>query len=136
LADISFVGSDALAKELGPAGAGVVITQVVPFPKTLQFRWSGATRLRSRRAPRTLSRASRSLEGHRSAARSSRALEKVNGEPTQESLIRAVQNPAPSISRFQACAIATPATAARSRVPHRDPAGRHSRQSIILKPGT
>src|SRR3979490_2995699 len=31
--NISFVGSDALAKELGPAGAGVVITQVVPFPK-------------------------------------------------------------------------------------------------------
>ena len=31
--NISFVGSDALAKELGAAGAGVVITQVVPFPK-------------------------------------------------------------------------------------------------------
>ena len=31
--NISFVGSDALAKELGPVGAGVVITQVVPFPK-------------------------------------------------------------------------------------------------------
>ena len=31
--NISFVGSDALAKELGPLGAGVVITQVVPFPK-------------------------------------------------------------------------------------------------------
>jgi ABC-type branched-subunit amino acid transport system substrate-binding protein len=30
--NISFVGSDALAKELGPLGAGVVITQVVPFP--------------------------------------------------------------------------------------------------------
>src|SRR5262249_24554114 len=31
--NISFVGSDALAKELGPDGAGVVITQVVPFPR-------------------------------------------------------------------------------------------------------
>ena len=31
--NISFVGSDALAKELGPAGAGVAITQVVPFPR-------------------------------------------------------------------------------------------------------
>ncbi len=31
--NISFVGSEALAKELGPAGAGVVITQVVPFPR-------------------------------------------------------------------------------------------------------
>ena len=29
---ISFVGSNALARELGRAGAGVVVTQVVPFP--------------------------------------------------------------------------------------------------------
>jgi len=29
---ISFVGSDALAQELGPIGTGVVISQVVPFP--------------------------------------------------------------------------------------------------------
>ena len=29
---ISFVGSNALAKELGPNGAGVLVTQVVPFP--------------------------------------------------------------------------------------------------------
>ncbi len=32
MVNISFVGSEALAKELGPAGAGVVVTQVVPFP--------------------------------------------------------------------------------------------------------
>ncbi|MDE0364570.1 MAG: ABC transporter substrate-binding protein [Gammaproteobacteria bacterium] len=30
--NISFVGTSALAEELGPAGAGVYITQVVPFP--------------------------------------------------------------------------------------------------------
>ncbi len=30
--NISFVGSDALAKELGPDGEGVIISQVVPFP--------------------------------------------------------------------------------------------------------
>ncbi len=30
--NISFVGSSALAKELGPDGAGVYVTQVVPFP--------------------------------------------------------------------------------------------------------
>ena len=35
--NISFVGSEALAKELGPDGDGVIISQVVPFPwdKTL-----------------------------------------------------------------------------------------------------
>lgn len=31
-ATISFVGSNALAEELGPAGDGVFVTQVVPFP--------------------------------------------------------------------------------------------------------
>lgn len=31
-ANLSFVGSEALAKALGPAGNGVIITQVVPFP--------------------------------------------------------------------------------------------------------
>ena len=34
--NISFVGSSALARELGPAGRGVYITQVVPFPKDEQ----------------------------------------------------------------------------------------------------
>jgi ABC-type branched-subunit amino acid transport system substrate-binding protein len=32
--NVSFVGSKALADELGPAGMGVVISQVVPFPYT------------------------------------------------------------------------------------------------------
>ena len=34
---VSFVGSNALAKELGPNGAGVVVTQVVPFPNDESF---------------------------------------------------------------------------------------------------
>ena len=34
--NISFVGSSALARELGPAGEGVFITQVVPFPKNTE----------------------------------------------------------------------------------------------------
>ncbi|MDE3256856.1 MAG: ABC transporter substrate-binding protein [Gemmatimonadota bacterium] len=35
---ISFVGSNALARQLGPAGAGVYVTQVVPFPTDDYFR--------------------------------------------------------------------------------------------------
>ena len=31
--NVSFVGSNALAKELGPDGVGVLVTQVVPFPE-------------------------------------------------------------------------------------------------------
>lgn len=34
--NVSFVGSKALAKELGAAGEGVIVAQVVPFPEDLQ----------------------------------------------------------------------------------------------------
>ena len=36
--NISFVGSNALAEELGEDGKGVVVTQVVPLPRTPVFR--------------------------------------------------------------------------------------------------
>jgi ABC-type branched-subunit amino acid transport system substrate-binding protein len=35
--NISFVGSKALAAELGSDGSGVVVTQVVPFPENLEI---------------------------------------------------------------------------------------------------
>ena len=41
---ISFVGSNALAKQLGPAGAGVYVTQVVPFPTDDYFPAASAYR--------------------------------------------------------------------------------------------
>ena len=34
---VSFVGSNALARELGPDGAGVYVTQVVPFPNDISL---------------------------------------------------------------------------------------------------
>ncbi|MCE2440212.1 MAG: ABC transporter substrate-binding protein [Candidatus Latescibacteria bacterium] len=41
---ISFVGSNALARQLGPAGAGVYVTQVVPFPTDDYFPAASAYR--------------------------------------------------------------------------------------------
>lgn len=41
---ISFVGSNALARQLGPAGAGVYVTQVVPFPTEDYFPVAAAYR--------------------------------------------------------------------------------------------
>lgn len=41
---ISFVGSNALARQLGPAGAGVYVTQVVPFPTDEYFPVASAYR--------------------------------------------------------------------------------------------
>ena len=41
---LSFVGSNALAEELGPRGAGVYVTQVVPFPSARNSRVATAYR--------------------------------------------------------------------------------------------
>ena len=41
---ISFVGSNALARELGPDGVGVFVTQVVPFPTDESFPVTGSYR--------------------------------------------------------------------------------------------
>jgi ABC-type branched-subunit amino acid transport system substrate-binding protein len=41
---LSFVGSNALAEELGPRGAGVYVTQVVPFPTARSSRVATAYR--------------------------------------------------------------------------------------------
>ena len=40
---VSFVGSNALARELGEYGEGVYVTQVVPFPGTTPYRLSPTT---------------------------------------------------------------------------------------------
>ena len=53
--NISFVGSNALARELGSEGAGVFVTQVVPFPNDLSEPVVGAyRRALSSYNPRTL----------------------------------------------------------------------------------
>lgn len=36
--NVSFVGADALARRLGPAGEGVIVTQVVPLPQVAETR--------------------------------------------------------------------------------------------------
>ena len=56
--NISFVGSNALARELGPDGAGVFVTQVVPFPNDLSQPVVRLTGVRSRRMTRVRCRAS------------------------------------------------------------------------------
>ena len=89
--NISFVGSDALAKELGPAGAGVVITQVVPFPKDAAIpvveRYQASLKASAPDAQPGFV----SLEGYLVGRAIIAALEKVNGEPTRKALIEAVQ---------------------------------------------
>ena len=89
--NISFVGSDALAKELGPAGAGVVITQVVPFPKDAAIPVVGRYQASLKANAPDAQPGFVSLEGYLVGRAIIASLEKLNGEPTRKGLIEAVQ---------------------------------------------
>ena len=89
--NISFVGSDALAKELGPVGAGVVITQVVPFPKDAAIPVVGRYQASLKASAPDAQPGFVSLEGYLVGRAIIAALEKVNGDPTRQALIEAVQ---------------------------------------------
>jgi len=89
--NISFVGSDALAKELGPVGAGVVITQVVPFPKDAAIPVVGSYQASLKASAPDAQPGFVSLEGYLVGRAIIAALEKVNGDPTRQALIEAVQ---------------------------------------------
>jgi ABC-type branched-subunit amino acid transport system substrate-binding protein len=85
--NISFVGSNALAKELGNAGGGVVITQVVPFPGDtsvpLVARYHEALKAANADAEPGFV----SLEGYMAGRLLIAALEKVSGEPSRKALL-------------------------------------------------
>jgi branched-chain amino acid transport system substrate-binding protein len=88
--NISFVGSNALAKELGPAGAGVVVTQVVPFPGDTSIpvvaRYQAAMRMVDPNAQPGFV----TLEGYVVGRMVIAALGKLDGEPTRKALLDTV----------------------------------------------
>lgn len=88
--NISFVGSDALAQELGDKGAGVVVTQVVPFPRDpanpLIARYQAAlTAAEASAQPGFVS-----LEGYLVGRLVIDAMGRLDGEPTRAGLLRAM----------------------------------------------
>jgi branched-chain amino acid transport system substrate-binding protein len=90
MVNISFVGSNALAKESGPAGAGVVVTQVVPFPGDasvpLVARYQAALKAVNADAQPGFG----TLEGYMTGRLVIAALEKLQGEPTRRALLDTV----------------------------------------------
>ncbi|MEO3429677.1 ABC transporter substrate-binding protein [Pelagibius sp. CAU 1746] len=88
--NISFVGSKALAKELGADGEGVVITQCVPFPWDTSIplvqQYQAALKANSASAEPGFV----SLEGYMVGRVAIMALERVQGELTRESFLKAV----------------------------------------------
>lgn len=87
---ISFVGSDSLAEELGNQGAGVIVSQVVPFPgdKTLPVivaYQAAIAAVNSKSKPGFVS-----LEGYLVGRLVVEALKRIPGEPTREALLDAI----------------------------------------------
>ena len=87
---ISFVGPDSLAQELGDQGAGVIVTQVVPFPwdaklPVVKSYQSALTAVDGNAKPGFVS-----LEGYLAGRLVVEALKRIKGEPTREALLDAI----------------------------------------------
>jgi ABC-type branched-subunit amino acid transport system substrate-binding protein len=89
--NISFVGSDALAKELGGTGDGTVVTQVVPFPRDSSVPVVARYQAALKAAAPDAQPGFVSLEGYLVGRTIVAALQKINGEPTRKALVEAVQ---------------------------------------------
>jgi branched-chain amino acid transport system substrate-binding protein len=89
--NISFVGSDVLAKELAGQGAGTVITQVVPFPEDASMAVIKQYQEALKASAPSEKPGFVSLEGYLVGRTIVATLNKINGEPTRKAFIEAVQ---------------------------------------------
>jgi branched-chain amino acid transport system substrate-binding protein len=87
---ISFVGSDSLAKELGSEGAGVIVSQVVPFPWDEKLPVVASYQRALVAADASAKPGFVSLEGYLVGRLMVDALKRVKGEPTREGLLDAI----------------------------------------------
>jgi branched-chain amino acid transport system substrate-binding protein len=85
--NISFVGASALAKELGPDGKGVVVSQVVPFPWDTSLKVVADYQAAIKGAPDFVS-----LEGYLVGRLAIAALDKMGRAPTRDGLIKAIKD--------------------------------------------
>jgi ABC-type branched-subunit amino acid transport system substrate-binding protein len=85
--NISFVGASALAKELGPDGKGVVVSQVVPFPWDTSLKVVADYQAAIKAAPDFVS-----LEGYLVGRLAIAALDKMGAQPTREGLIKIIKD--------------------------------------------
>jgi ABC-type branched-subunit amino acid transport system substrate-binding protein len=90
--NISFVGSDALAKELGPAGAGVLVTQVIPFPQDTSIPVVAAFHKALKASKPDVVPGFVSLEGYVVGRTVVEGLRRVKGELTRETLMAQLTN--------------------------------------------
>jgi branched-chain amino acid transport system substrate-binding protein len=89
--NISFVGAGALAKELGPDGKGVIVSQVVPFPwdaslKVVADYQAAIKAVEAKAEPEFVS-----LEGYLVGRLTVAALEKAGPNPTRGGLLKTIK---------------------------------------------
>jgi branched-chain amino acid transport system substrate-binding protein len=87
---ISFVGPDALAQEMGDKGAGVIVSQVVPFPGDNSLPVVASYQAALAALDPDAKPGFVSLEGYLVGRLVIEALKRVPGEPTREALLDAI----------------------------------------------
>ncbi len=87
---ISFVGSDSLAQELGSDGAGVIVSQVVPFPWDASLPVVASYQKAIAADDANAKPGFVSLEGYLVGRVVVEALKRIDGEPTREKLLDAI----------------------------------------------
>jgi ABC-type branched-subunit amino acid transport system substrate-binding protein len=87
--NISFVGANALAKELGADGKGVIVSQVVPFPGDTSLKVVADYHAAIKAAGGTPEFVS--LEGYLAGRLAIAALEKAGKDVTREGMLKAIK---------------------------------------------
>jgi ABC-type branched-subunit amino acid transport system substrate-binding protein len=89
--NISFVGASALAKALGNEGAGVIVSQVVPFPWDVSLKVVAEYQAAIKAADPKAEPEFVSLEGYLVGRLAIAALEKAGPEPTRAGLLQVIR---------------------------------------------
>src|SRR3984957_7120579 len=90
--NISFVGANALAKELGSEGQGVVVSQVVPFPWDASIKVVADYQAAEKALDPNLKPDFVSLEGYLSGRLVAAALEMAGPNPTRADMLRLIND--------------------------------------------
>jgi branched-chain amino acid transport system substrate-binding protein len=88
--NISFVGANALAHELGPQGNGVIVSQVVPFPWDASIKVVADYQAAEKALDPNLLPDFVSLEGYLSGRLAAAALEMAGADPTRAEMLRII----------------------------------------------
>src|SRR5579883_1674209 len=87
---ISFVGATALAKELGPDGNGVIVSEVVPFPWDTRLKLVADYQAAEKALDPSLTPDFISLEGYLAGRLAAKALDMAGPNPTRAELLRII----------------------------------------------